>query len=101
MLARARRLQTSSQYGFASLTAAQDIAYVTAQAKPALATYLAAGGLKPVVVEASLGGALRLLLPRFMPMTCIGCHSDAVDSMLTLRARRLCRKPRSTCDSIV
>ncbi len=56
----ARRMQTSGQYGFASLTAAQDIAYVTDQAKPALAAYLAAGGLKPIIVEASLGGAHRL-----------------------------------------
>ena len=50
-------MQTSSQYGFASLTAAQDIAYVIGQAKPALAAYIAAGGLEPVIVEASLGGA--------------------------------------------
>ena len=49
-------MQTSSQYAFASLTAAQNIAYVTSHGKPAMTAYLAAGGLKPVVVEASLGG---------------------------------------------
>ena len=65
-------MQTSGQYGFASLTTAQDIAYVTAQAKPVLAAYLMAGGLKPLVVEASLGGAQRLRMRQCHAVTSIG-----------------------------
>ena len=73
-----RRMQTSSQYGFASLTAAQDIAYVTAHAKPALAAYLATGGLKPLVVEASLGGEQRLRMHQRHAVTSDGCRDGVV-----------------------
>ena len=72
-------MQTSAQYSFASLTAAQDITYVTQQAKPALAAYLAAGGLKPLVVEASLGGACWLRMS----------GSDCVSPCVNARSLRL------------
>ena len=51
------------------MTAVQNIDYVTNTDKPALAAYLAAGGLKPVVVEASLSGEpITLLAHSGFPM---------------------------------
>ena len=64
------RLQTSAQYGFHDMTAVQNIEYVANTEKPGLAAYLAAGGLKPVVVEASLSGRFVVMLLTNMWLVC-------------------------------